>query len=710
MKMLKLQIFALSFLLLLMDTCSEIDLSPVLVQCSNVTLSSDNYTGSCWKEGASIVCNSLEHGLREAERLGMSMLVENTSQCICSELCIPKFHCKSHKHDCLCTSPLNITASSPVQKRPGPEKQHDLLIPITSSSTYQCSPGFIPHNDHDSQYLSKETTCVCLNNVSDIVKCVTEGDSQTALIQDGFCMTYSNATDSITIAECMYSCPRVDRSLLDDKTSFHFLPENVNHLQETMCSQLNRQGFLCSECKPGYVPLAHSYHLNCVQYELSQRQLALNWMGYLALAILPQSIIFLLMVVFRAGVTAPPFVSMVQVFQAMTAPLYVQAMIQLLSCWNNPENRMGAEFLRVLVTFYGFFNLDFFRILAPSLRLNLNMIELLLLDYALVFWPLFLIIWTYLLTVLHSQGLKPIVLLWKPVQVFMGRFQREWRIKISLVETSASFLLLSWIKLLSISFNLLTMTCIFTVDKDGNISKDCNHLFILPKMKFFDRRHFAFVILAISIFIIFVIVPLILLLLYPFNFFQNLLNRCVCKSQALRVFMNSFQGSFRDGSDGNSDCRWLSSAYVIVRIIVLLVGSVARNRTFFPIASTILMACAVAVGIFQPYKRSAHNTFEATLLLVLAAFFASHGAASIAQLATTQGFLQPSIVLTFILGILPIVVSAGYLVWWIVKGKQSGAQFCVHVRQWWHVRRASVEDSLPDRVNNPQDYQLVSLT
>ena len=122
------------------------------------------------------------------------------------------------------------------------------------------------------------------------------------------------------------------------------------------------------------------------------------------------------------------------------------------------------------------------------------------------------------------------------------------------------------------------------------------------------------------------------------------------------------------------------------------------------------MACGLAVGIIRPYKKLAHSIFDAILILILAACFASHGAVSIAQFATTQGFLLPSLILTFILGILPIVVSAGYLVWWLVKVKLSSAQFCVRIHQWWQRRRAGLEDSLPDRVSNPQDYQMVSLS
>ena len=108
-----------------------------------------------------------------------------------------------------------------------------------------------------------------------------------------YCMTYNAASGDSAIATCMFSCP-AKGYLLDTKTAFHPLPYNSSSLDETMCGKQNHQGFLCSEYRPGYKPPAYSYSLECVKCNLSHKQLALNWLGYLTLAVLPQSIRFLL--------------------------------------------------------------------------------------------------------------------------------------------------------------------------------------------------------------------------------------------------------------------------------------------------------------------------------------------------------------------------------------------------------------------------------
>ena len=170
----KLILFAYCLLLLLTAT-SEIDLSPVLVQCSNTTNTTDDDMGSCWKEGASVVCNSLEHGLRKAERLGTSMLVENTSQCTITSKYFEDDYCFS-------TTESNSTITFNSTKRENKKK----TITNTTFQNNHCSPGFVLRRNTSST----NEVCVCLEDVHDIVKCATIAGSEKAFIQNDQCMTY----------------------------------------------------------------------------------------------------------------------------------------------------------------------------------------------------------------------------------------------------------------------------------------------------------------------------------------------------------------------------------------------------------------------------------------------------------------------------------------------------------------------------------------
>ena len=556
------QVFAF-LVMLIIELAGGIYSSPVLVRCTDSTFSY-NDTGSCWKEGASVVCNSLEHSLCEAERLNTSMLVENTSQC---------------------------TARSKCSKTAIDKVMHKNI----------CPPGLIPTRQRINE-ANQTLTCECLEGIRGIVKCANISGSEEAFIMGRHCMTYDETLRKYAVGDCIFSC-KTNNFLLGHKTNFISLPYHSSNLEEIMCGKYNRQGFLCSECHPGYNPPAYSYSLECISCDLSRKQLALNWMGYLVFAILPQSILFLLMAIFRVGVTSPPFSSMVQVFQGITTPYYLQTVTGHLVCQSLARNNIRMmSVIHMLIIFYEIFNLDIFRSLSPTLCLKLDTIELLILDYASAFWPFVLIIFTYILVELHSRGFKPIVFVWKPVQYCLKYCRHDWHFRSSLIETFASFLLLSWIKLLAISYSLLTTTCIYTVDSSGNISMDCTHLQYSPNMKLFARQHILSGILSIIVLIVFILFPLLLLLFYPFRFFQQILNRCGFQFRALHVFMDSFQGSFRDGTDGSIDCRWFSSIYLIMRITLILLGTLMKNAFFFPMASIMLMIFVLAVSIIRPYK------------------------------------------------------------------------------------------------------------
>lgn len=571
--------------------------------------------------------------------------------------------------------------------------------------TNHCPPGFIVSDSgalKNVSSLANATSCKCVEDVKGVVNCANVKGSAAAFILGGHCMTYDELSDSVAISDCVFSC-QVEGPLLDGRTDYYLLPTKFSQLEETMCGKVNREGYQCSECRPGYMPPAYSYSPECVPCDLSGKELAKNWMKYLALAILPQSAVFLLMAVFRVGLTRPPWIGMIQIFQAITTPMYLQAITRMLTCASIEQSTTSVFVLRLVVIFYGFFNLDFFRILSPEFCLNLDIMQLLLLEYASAFWPLLLIIVAYLLIELYMRGCSPVVWAWKPVKHCLNRCKKEWHPKSSLIETFASFFVLSWMKLLSISSSLITIDCISNISSDGTKSVDCMRLYSSPNMKFFSREHLIFGTSAFFVFLIFILLPLALLIIYPLKFFHRLLNWCGLHCQALHIFMDSFQGSLRDGTDGAIDCRWFSSCYLIMRIMMVVFGAL-WNRLFFPIASVVLIGLAIVICTLQPYKRPAHNVFDVAQILILAAFYASHGAVSVAQFASTDQYITFSIGLTFSLSVLPLAVSIGYSIWWILKVKQVGTKLGTRFRQWKQQRQSGLEDSLPDRLNNPCDY------
>ena len=92
--------------------------------------------------------------------------------------------------------------------------------------------------------------------------------------------------------------------------------------------------------------------------------------------------------------------------------------------------------LKVILTGYGFWNLDYFHFLIPSFCVNqdLKNIHALALQYVSAFYPLLLIALTCTCFELHGHNFRPIVYLWKPFHRCFVNVRKRWNTKASLID------------------------------------------------------------------------------------------------------------------------------------------------------------------------------------------------------------------------------------------------------------------------------------
>ena len=107
--------------------------------------------------------------------------------------------------------------------------------------------------------------------------------------------------------------------------------------------------------------------------------------------------------------------------------------------------------------FLSIWKLDFFRLAYTPfcLHSNTSTLQVLSLDYIIAAYPLALIILTYTLVRLHYHNCRLVVWLWRPFIGCFAHCRRQWDIQNSLVDVFATFLLLSYVKFLSVSFDIL---------------------------------------------------------------------------------------------------------------------------------------------------------------------------------------------------------------------------------------------------------------
>ena len=165
---------------------------------------------------------------------------------------------------------------------------------------------------------------------------------------------------------------------------------------------------------------------------------------------------------FRISATSSALNGYVLVSQLVAVPVILR---QLYSHnIHRSATSYGSQILiDVSIALYAVWNLDFFRSLYNPICLHpdLTTHQVLTLDYAIAVYPLMLIFITFTLVKLHDN-FSFVVWLWRPFHKYLALFRKQWNIRSSLVSTLATFITLSYIKILNVSFVLLiyTFTCI----------------------------------------------------------------------------------------------------------------------------------------------------------------------------------------------------------------------------------------------------------
>ena len=554
----------------------------------------------------------------------------------------------------------------------------------TQANNASCPPWFEPSNG----------TCKCGKTIHDIVKC--DETLQKSSVLDCYCMTYNESTGTV-VGACFYNCV----STKDTKdVVYRRMPKTVEELNHDMCGDFNRDGQLCGECETNYSPPVYSYDLQCTMCSGG----LYNWMKYVAVAFVPLTVFLVLVLCCRISATSPKLYGFVMFSQFIAIPANVR--VFLVAIYNNSSP--GASIaVRTLAAIYGVWNLDFFRtFITHSICLKVNTLQALALDYSIAFYPLALIIITYVLIELHEHNFRVIVLVWKPFHKCFARFRQQWDIRTSIIDAFATFLLLSNIKLLSASFDLLIPTSVFNM----NGSVVGIYLYYDASIEYFGKKHLPYAILALFVVLIFIIFPILLMLLYPMRCFQRCLGHCRVRWHALHIFIDAFQGCFKDGTNGTRDCRYFAAVYLLMRLVLFFLFAFTLSAAFYAVAILTLIGVAMLIIIIQPYKAkfSSYNVVDSVFILTLAMWCGTAVFFNIAA-AKAHRLLKTSLLVSFLVAVLPLLYLVVIFLHWICShwgfGKRLVHSIKNQIRRLYkQTHNTRLDESLPDRLINPCRY------
>ena len=450
---------------------------------------------------------------------------------------------------------------------------------------------------------------MCRKDFGDTVTC--DEKLQESYLDLGHCMTYNSSYSDKQVSGIILfgGCPYAYYSNIVNHI-YIALPHNISDLNYFFCAPLNRAGLLCRDCIDGFGPSIISTGYVCANCTEGS---SYGWLLYILSEFVPATVFYFVVLTLRIRITSAPMNCFVTFSQLLVnvanhGPRFHGALMAGLST-------TSRAVFKVILTGYGLWNLDFFRHLIPPFCVSqgLKNIHVLALQYVSAFYPLLLIALTYTCVELHGHNVRPIVWLWKPFHSCCVNVRKRWDTKASLIDVFATFLLLSYSKLLFVSLFLLQGTEIYNADGEV-VPGDSHVLWVDATVQFFSREHLPFAIISFLI-LAFTFLPPLLLVFYP----CKMLNRCpnCCHKRrwhALHIFVEAFQGCYKDGVTGGWDLRSMSGVYLLFRFVLVMVHYHIGARIAWLLSALLFLSLSILILIVKPYKKSYVNVLDGLLL------------------------------------------------------------------------------------------------
>ena len=476
---------------------------------------------------------------------------------------------------------------------------------VSQSSNGSCPPWYIPDG---------EQKCSFSNQLPQIMNKYED----TAELEIGYCMTVTNSSQ--VVSQCPYM--PYTRNFSQFHSIYQVLPSDLDEVNVSMCSVFNRKGFLCSECKEGYGLAAYRYYgLICVKCSSS----ILKWVGYILLEFIPPTLIFLVMLIFRVNINSGGFTSYIFFAHVCITTLFFYPSLVTL-----PQRHFGYWPLQILLALYGLWNQNFINFIIPPYCVSprLSTLQLISLGYISSLYPLLLCIITYFLIELHARDNWLLIRIWRPFHTFFIKIKKSWNIQSSIIHSFATFLLLSYGKNMFVSFALIQGYETMELDVNTNTLRTMSLRSIDLVAPYFGATHAPYGTLGLCVVVITIILPLVLVLLYPTRVFPKLTGCCGLRRwHAIRTFMEVFVGSFKDGTtstDRKRDCRFIAGFYLIGEILIAIGWAkqgannpLAQHYGWLVMAIPFILA-AVFFAFLKPYRQWSHNIVDILMFLLLA--------------------------------------------------------------------------------------------
>ena len=229
------------------------------------------------------------------------------------------------------------------------------------------------------------------------------------------------------------------------------------------------------------------------------------------------------------------------------------------------------------------------------------------------------------------------------------------------------------------------------------------------------QEYSIFAAVAVCVLVIFIVFPTVLLIVYPTRLFRRCVSCCGFQRwHALHMYVESFQGQYKDGTNGTRDFRMVSAFFLILRI--LIVASFSPHRwspwSTSELRGVLFVIVCSLYAILRPYRLNYRNNVD-ILTLALLTIFSLIFPISLYHFDTASPSWS-ALILILLIGVphMILILFLGYKLAKIFGITHHLKRRYIDLKSWvvavgynFQTQAVREADSLPDRMINPGEYE-----
>ena len=488
---------------------------------------------------------------------------------------------------------------------------------VLGASSTNC-PTWFYYNNNTSK-------CECDEFLVDFNFIQCNQPNKRAYIRNGVClMSAKNSNTYRSVGRCPLTLGNWENIT---NRLYSELPSDPDMLNATMCGPYNREGYLCGKCIDGYGLPVYSHDLKCVNCSKFPKGVSIAM--YIIIQFVPITLFFVCAVVFHLNVTSGPLLGYFIFCQMYCLSDFDrQGILDFIS---NHASGYTKILFKISQTLSELWSLLFFKSLIPPFCISekLSSVHIQLLTVVPAIYVVVLVITIWILMDLHARNYKVIHFLWKPFSLFLKHLNMAIFGSNAIIYAFAAFTFLSSTTLVINVSALTVYSTLYIRSINPNIT-DTNTrvLYIDPSVVYYSHEHILYLIIAMVPCIFLVLIPALLLCVYPTRIYRRLSQLISTRKQlAITAFAEALHNCFKDGLNGTRDCRALAGLVIFglpvgscLSYIVWKIVAPATGLTRYITDGYMFFAVSLVVSYVRPCKSTLTNfslSYHAFMLGVL---------------------------------------------------------------------------------------------